>query len=119
MSNPSSSSQLTNLCLRFDWILYIYFDRDNVEVCAFIAAMLEMLRRVQWNFCTNIFSFPRDRDLRCSPVSDRVENKHLSNKELYRITREPALPYFFDGNPNEEEEHVVQLQLRKRMARLS
>ena len=55
----------------------------------------------------------------CLTISDRVENKHLSNTEEYRVTREVPLPYGFDVHPSEEEEYIARLQLRKRLARLS
>jgi hypothetical protein len=65
-----------------------------------------------------IIPFVRDHDCNtCSMFSDRLENKHLSNMEEYRVTREVSLPYSFDVYPSEE--YIARLQLRKRLARLS
>ena len=67
-----------------------------------------------------IILFVRDHDCNtCSTISDRLENKHLSNTQEYRVTREVPLPYSFDVHPSEEEEYIARLQLRKRLARLS
>ena len=67
-----------------------------------------------------IIPFVRGHDCdTCSTRLDRVENKHLSNTEEYRITREVPLPYRFDAHPSEEEAYIARLQLRKRLHRLS
>ena len=67
-----------------------------------------------------IILFVRDHDCNtCSTISDRLENKHLSNTQEYRVTREVPLPYSFDVHPSEKEEYIARLQLRKRLARLS
>ncbi|KAF8126316.1 SPX domain-containing protein [Boletus edulis] len=95
-----SSALISNLCIRFIWLTYIYLDETSIELRTFVAAVLEMLRRVQWNFY-------------------RVENKHLCNMAEYRITRELPLPYQFDADPKEEEAEIARLQLKKRLARLS
>ena len=47
----NSSLQVSNLAIRFIWLSYIFLDGVNADLWAFIAALLEMLRRVQWNFC--------------------------------------------------------------------
>lgn len=60
ISDSSSLSQLANLCIRFVWLIYVFFHEGNYELWAFVAAMMEMLRRVQWNFCAVIFPLPRD-----------------------------------------------------------
>ncbi|KAH0832144.1 EXS family-domain-containing protein [Lanmaoa asiatica] len=86
---------VSNLCIRFTWLAYIFVDEANFELYTFIIAVLEMLRRVQWNFY-------------------RLEHKHLHNTGLHRITREVPLPYSLDAHDIEEE-----ARLRKRMARLS
>ncbi|KAH0835834.1 EXS family-domain-containing protein [Lanmaoa asiatica] len=76
---------VSNICIRFIWLTYIPLDGPNYTLRTFIAAMLEMLRRVQWNFY-------------------RLENEHLGNMDQYRVTREVPLPYTFDVQSNEEED---------------
>ncbi|KAI9573493.1 EXS family-domain-containing protein [Boletus coccyginus] len=89
-----------DLCIRFIWLSYIWYDDASMELGTFIAAMLEMLRRVLWNFY-------------------RVENKQVNNAAEYRITREVSLPYRFDVLPSENDVYIARLQLRKRLERLS
>ena len=63
-------------------------------------ALLEVLRRSQWNVCTSVLVSPNP----CSFANhwalwsrtDRLENEHLGNVDQYRITREVPLPYSFD-----------------------
>lgn len=65
---------------------------------SFIVGFLEMLRRVQWNFCQ---SKSQSRTCRMLTTEvDRLENEHLGNMDQYRVTREVPLPYAFDGNHN-------------------
>lgn len=67
----------------------------------FIVAILEMLRRWQWNFCERpFFSFGKH-DLTSFPV--RLENEHLGNMDQYRVTREVPLPYSFDDASREDD----------------
>lgn len=55
-----------------------------------IAAFLEVLRRVQWNFCESwCFVIAARR----SPLLDRLEAEHLGNVDQYRVTRDIPLPY--------------------------
>ncbi|KAG6379987.1 hypothetical protein JVT61DRAFT_10561 [Boletus reticuloceps] len=75
---------ISNLCIRFFWVIYIPIHAPNITVRTFILATFEMLRRVQWNFY-------------------RLENEHLGNIDQYRVTRELPLPYSFDAHSNEEE----------------
>lgn len=63
-------------------------------VRTFVIGFLEMLRRVQWNFCEFIFTIKQQ--LRLRSWSDRLENEHLGNMDQYRVTREVPLPYAFD-----------------------
>ncbi|KAI0701368.1 EXS family-domain-containing protein [Cytidiella melzeri] len=74
----------TNLLIRFIWVLYIPQRGPPFPLRTFIAAMLEMLRRWQWNFF-------------------RLENEHLGNVDQYRVTREVPLPYSFDDAVNDSE----------------
>ncbi|KAF7426119.1 hypothetical protein PC9H_008485 [Pleurotus ostreatus] len=68
---------VSNVLLRFVWVFYIPSRGPNIMLRTFIAGILEMLRRWQWNFY-------------------RLENEHLGNVDQYRITREVPLPYSFD-----------------------
>jgi hypothetical protein len=43
--------QVTNVVIRFVWVIYIPQSGPNFVLRSFIAATLEMLRRWQWNFC--------------------------------------------------------------------
>ncbi|KAF8430870.1 EXS family-domain-containing protein, partial [Boletus edulis BED1] len=74
---------VSNLCIRFIWVTYIFLDGTNATLFSFIAALLEMLRRVQWNFY-------------------RLENQHLGNMGRYQVTREIPLPYRFDVRSSED-----------------
>lgn len=76
---------ITNVLVRFIWVLYIPTRGPNFVLRTFIAAMLEMLRRLQWNFY-------------------RLENEHLGNMDQYRVTREVPLPYTFDDQGHDDDE---------------
>ncbi|KAN0085736.1 EXS family domain containing protein [Tylopilus felleus] len=67
---------VSNLCIRFSWLTNIFLGGTNAQLFSFIAALLEMLRRVQWNFY-------------------RLENRHLNNADRYQVTRKMPLPYNF------------------------
>ena len=45
------SRQVSNIIVRFQWILYIPVANDEFQLRTFIVALLEMVRRFQWNFC--------------------------------------------------------------------
>ncbi|TDL22762.1 EXS-domain-containing protein [Rickenella mellea] len=72
---------ITNLVIRFSWIIYIPSAGMDSTLRTFIAAILEMLRRCQWNFF-------------------RLENEHIGNTDQYRVTREVPLPYSFHDGDN-------------------
>ncbi|PCH35378.1 EXS-domain-containing protein, partial [Wolfiporia cocos MD-104 SS10] len=72
-------AMITNIIIRFEFIMYIPEKGINYVIRTFIAAMLEMLRRWQWNFF-------------------RLENEHVGNMDQYRVTREVPLPYSFDAS---------------------
>ncbi|KAI0066843.1 EXS-domain-containing protein [Artomyces pyxidatus] len=84
---------ISNVLIRFIWVFYIPTSGPSFALRTWIAAMLEMLRRFQWNIY-------------------RLENEHLGNVDQYRITREVPLPYSFDdlshdtdvGDVDDEEE---------------
>jgi hypothetical protein len=62
-------------------------------------ALLEVLRRSQWNVCTSVLISPTLTRLSIKELlshADRLENEHLGNMDQYRITREVPLPYSFD-----------------------
>ncbi|VDB96024.1 unnamed protein product [Peniophora sp. CBMAI 1063] len=67
-----------NILIRFVWVIYIPTNGPNSPLRTFIAAMLEVLRRWQWNFY-------------------RLENEHLGNVDQYRITKEIPLYYARDN----------------------
>ncbi|KAF8524328.1 EXS-domain-containing protein [Hysterangium stoloniferum] len=65
---------ITNVMIRFIWVINIPVGGLNPRVRAVIVAGLEMLRRFQWNFY-------------------RLENEQIGNTDQYRATREVPLPY--------------------------
>ncbi|KAF9568304.1 EXS-domain-containing protein [Agrocybe pediades] len=75
---------ITNFIIRFLWVIYIPKPGPNMMVRTFIVAVLEMLRRWQWNFY-------------------RLENEHLGNMDQYRVTREVPLPYAFNDRSREDD----------------
>ncbi|KIJ61833.1 hypothetical protein HYDPIDRAFT_169443 [Hydnomerulius pinastri MD-312] len=82
----TSQIPVTNLCIRFVWVFYIPTRGPSLTLRTFVAALLEMLRRVQWNVY-------------------RLENEHLGNMDQYRVTREVPLPYSFDtGHSNDDDD---------------
>ncbi|KAK7686014.1 hypothetical protein QCA50_010825 [Cerrena zonata] len=79
---------VSNILIRFIWVLYIPEKGPDFLIRTFIAGMLEAFRRWQWNFF-------------------RLENEHLGNMDQYRVTREVPLPYSFDDvvqDSDDEEE---------------
>jgi len=78
---------ISNIALRFIWVIYIPEQGPNFFIRTFIAGSLEALRRIQWNFF-------------------RLENEHLGNMDQYRVTREVPLPYMLDdaGHNTDEDE---------------
>ncbi|TFK19881.1 EXS-domain-containing protein [Coprinopsis marcescibilis] len=75
---------VSNVILRFSWLLFIPAAGPDMQLRSFVVGLLEMLRRVQWNFY-------------------RLENEHLGNMDQYRVTREVPLPYLFD-DPHREDD---------------
>ncbi|KAK0237656.1 EXS-domain-containing protein [Armillaria nabsnona] len=68
---------ISNVIIRFIWVIYIPQGGPDFYLRSFIAGVLESMRRVQWNFY-------------------RLENEHLGNMDQYRVTREVPLPYSLD-----------------------
>lgn len=81
--------------MRFQWVAYIPVSNSSFQLTTFIVAMLEMLRRWQWNFCTSvIYSSSHFTNQTCTNLHTvRLENEHLGNTDQYRVTREVPLPY--------------------------
>ncbi|CAE6448441.1 unnamed protein product [Rhizoctonia solani] len=76
---------ITNVLIRFSWVGYIPRGGLPISTRSFIFAVLEMLRRVQWNFF-------------------RLENEHIGNADQFRVTREIPLPYAFPGEAESDDE---------------
>ncbi|THU92838.1 EXS-domain-containing protein [Dendrothele bispora CBS 962.96] len=76
---------VSNIVLRFTWVIYIPSRGPDMYVRLFIQGFLEMLRRWQWNFY-------------------RLENEHLGNMDQYRVTREVPLPYSFSGETSYDDD---------------
>lgn len=72
---------ITNIFIRFTWILYTPTKGPSSLLRSIFIAWLEVLRRIQWNFY-------------------RVENEHIGNVDQYRVTREMPLPYSLDSLPD-------------------
>jgi len=67
-------AMVTNVLIRFIWINYLFGGPASLPLRSFLAALLEMLRRWQWNFI-------------------RLENEHLGNADSFKIIRDLPLPY--------------------------
>lgn len=69
-------AMVSDVILRFQWIFYALFSRQIQQsaVTSFCIAVAEILRRLIWIFI-------------------RMENEHITNKHLYRASRETPLPY--------------------------
>lgn len=52
-------AQISNVLIRFIWVFYIPESGPDFLLRTFIAAVLEILRRWQWNFCTSPPHLPR------------------------------------------------------------
>ncbi|KAJ7485254.1 EXS family-domain-containing protein [Mycena latifolia] len=57
---------ISNTLIRFIWILYIPTQGPDIMLRTFIAAVFEMLRRWQWNFCEHTTTFLIDGDSNCA-----------------------------------------------------
>ncbi|KAI0760360.1 EXS-domain-containing protein [Fomes fomentarius] len=68
---------VSNILGRFIWVFYIPEKGPNFVLRTFIAGLVEVFRRWQWNFL-------------------RLENEHVGNVDQYRVTREVPLPYSYD-----------------------
>ncbi|WFD07701.1 Xenotropic and polytropic retrovirus receptor 1 [Malassezia vespertilionis] len=61
-------AMITNVMIRFVWVIFLFGGPASIPLRSFIAALLEMLRRWQWNFI-------------------RLENEHLGNADSFKIIR--------------------------------
>jgi xenotropic and polytropic retrovirus receptor 1 len=103
--------QITNLAIRFIWVFYLPIPGPAFALRTFIAALLEMMRRVQWNFCklgfVSLFldgGITKIDIINPPPPLDRLENEHMGNMDQYRVTRDVPLPYQFDDAEEREDE---------------
>lgn len=67
-------AMVTNIIGRFVWVIYLFGGPASTPLRSFLAALIEMLRRWQWNFI-------------------RLENEHIGNSDSYKIVRDLPLPY--------------------------
>lgn len=76
-------SMVFDVILRFQWIFYALFSRQIQQsaVTSFCIAVAEILRRFIW-------------------LLIRMENEHVTNRHLYRASREVPLPYQLARRPS-------------------
>lgn len=73
---------VSNVILRFSWIIYLLPGPVTPDTKTFAVAFLEILRRFQWNFF-------------------RVANEHSSNVDQHRALRDTPLPYYIPKTADE------------------
>lgn len=83
-----------NVLVRFIWIWFIPRSTVAIAPRAFFFALLEMLRRWQWNFF-------------------RVETEQVGNTDQYRVTREVPLPYRISPDEDDMDDDIVRIASRK------
>ncbi|KIY70691.1 EXS-domain-containing protein [Cylindrobasidium torrendii FP15055 ss-10] len=71
-------AMLYNTLTRFAFVIYIPAVGPNDYLRSFIVSVLEITRRIMWNFF-------------------RLENEHIGNVDQYRATREVPLPYALEN----------------------
>lgn len=98
-SNDKSSSQVFNVFVRFFWLRYIFVNKAHTTQDMFISALLEVLRRVQWNICTS-FASPFFSLVVVTWAPDRLESSHIKNIEQHHVIREVRLPYSVGAQSN-------------------
>jgi xenotropic and polytropic retrovirus receptor 1 len=91
--DPQCQEQIFNVAVRFSWVALFPHSSSHFAVRSFVLAVLEVIRRVLWNFrgscgllLSNLFS-------RIHVSLVRLENEHIGNIDQYRVTREVPLPY--------------------------
>jgi len=92
-------AMISDLILRFQWVFYALFSRQVQQsaVTSFCIAVAEILRRFIW-------------------LIIRMENEHVTNRQLYRASRELPLPYHivkrssasvrYAGNGDEDDQSI-------------
>jgi hypothetical protein len=91
--------------VRFIWVWYIPTGGLAAGGRSFMFAALEMIRRVQWNFCKSYrFSTAARPDHVNWYHSVRLENEHIGNADQFRVTREVPLPYVFTGDADSDDD---------------
>ncbi|KAK0564716.1 Xenotropic and polytropic retrovirus receptor 1 [Tilletia horrida] len=77
-------AMVTNVIIRSSWVIYLLPGPALTPLRAFIIALLEMLRRWQWNMY-------------------RLENEHLGNADDFRVVKDVPLPYTHGVRVSEED----------------
>lgn len=78
----------SNVILRCSWIIYLLPGPASTTLRSFLIALLEVLRRWQWNFF-------------------RVGNEHQGNVDQYRALRDTPLPYYIPKAATSSEEDLL------------
>ncbi|CAO1622096.1 unnamed protein product [Sympodiomycopsis kandeliae] len=78
----------SNIILRCSWIIYLLPGPASTTMRTFTIALLEILRRWQWNFF-------------------RVGNEHQGNVDQYRALRDTPLPYYIPKASSSEDDVVA------------
>ncbi|KAL7418429.1 Xenotropic and polytropic retrovirus receptor 1 [Cryptotrichosporon argae] len=94
-------AMVSNVLVRFIFIWYVPASTRHTRLRSFVFAVLEMLRRWQWNFF-------------------RVETEHLGNADAYRVTREIPLPYRrreFDASGSDDSDDALVRTRTRRSSR--
>lgn len=67
---------LIDVTIRFQWLIYVYapISIQDSGITTFVLALTELMRRIIW-------------------IVFRVENEHVANVQLFKVTGETTLPY--------------------------
>lgn len=84
MLSNLTTLQVSNLLIRFIWVIYIPKQGPDFLIRSFIVGFLEMLRRWQWNFCAYSLNCIHERSTEKS-ATDRLENEHVGNMDQVRL----------------------------------
>ncbi|KAI9306839.1 EXS family-domain-containing protein [Cunninghamella echinulata] len=88
-------AMITNIILRFSWLVTLVDTPVHGDIVAFIIAFFEALRRIQWN-------------------TFRLENEHLNNCGQYRAIKEIPLPFAMFEDDDDDEATMNQSQESRR-----
>ncbi|KAK0522883.1 Xenotropic and polytropic retrovirus receptor 1 [Tilletia horrida] len=86
---------VSNVIIRFGWVIYLFPGSASVLLRTFIVALLEALRRWQWNMY-------------------RLENEHLGNADDFRVVKDVPLPYTHGMRAAEEDLDDDDVQMAKK-----